>query len=146
MVDVKLRLDDGYKAVIETRGLTIIADEPPEDGGTDQGMRPTELLLAALVGCVAITAKLYANRKGWKLEGVEITAHSERIKAADYPAYQGTSDIVHEFKQMIRFKGDLTEDQRTRLLEVAGKCPVHRMLTSPNFLFEELDLEPEELS
>ncbi|MFN8528386.1 MAG: OsmC family protein [Anaerolineae bacterium] len=141
--NVHLRLDDGYKAIITTRGLTLIADEPPEDGGTNQGMKPTELLIASLAACAAITAKMYAQRKGWPLTSVEIDADFEKIKARDYPAYQGESDIIHEIKQRIIFKGDLDADQRARLLEIAGKCPVHRVLTSPNFLIEELLTEEE---
>jgi putative redox protein len=79
---------------------------------------------------------LYARRKGWPLEGVEVDLSLERFKAADYPAYTGDSDTVNEFVQALSFKGDLTEEQRKRLLEIAGRCPVHRILTQPNFIIE----------
>ncbi|MBN8638077.1 MAG: OsmC family protein [Anaerolineae bacterium] len=142
MLNVKVTLDAGYETLIETRGLTATADEPIEDGGTNKGMTPRELLLGALGACAAITAKLYATRKGWPLEGVEINVSSERYKASEYPGtYTGTSANVSDFRQLINFKGDLTEEQRTRLLEIAGKCPVHRILTEDNFLFEELVTE-----
>ncbi|MDX2163502.1 MAG: OsmC family protein [bacterium] len=140
---VRVHLEQGYKTVIEARGLTVIADEPVEDGGTNQGFKPSELLVSALAACAAITCKMYAARKGWNLERIEIEAGYERLKAVDYPTYQGDSDIVHEFQQRIRFIGDLTDDQRTRLLEIAGKCPVHRVLASPSFLVEELMTDEE---
>jgi len=138
MDHVTLRLDQGYKSVVQIGDHTIIADEPLVEGGSNAGPTPKELLLAALGSCAAITAKMYANRKGWALEGVEIDVTSARHKTLDFPAYQGEGDFVHEFRQRIVFKGDLTGEQKIRLLEIAGKCPVHRALTEPSFLIEEL--------
>ncbi|MGQ9908016.1 MAG: OsmC family protein [Candidatus Flexifilum sp.] len=129
-------LNESLTTRIQIRQFTITSDEPPEDGGSDQGPRPTELLLASLGACSAITSMLYARRKGWPLEGVEVDLSLERFKAADYPAYTGDSDTVNEFVQALSFKGDLTEEQRKRLLEIAGRCPVHRILTQPNFIIE----------
>ena len=126
------------KTTITARELTAYADEPIAAGGTNMGMAPTELLLGALGACAAITARLYAERKGWALEGVEVDASFEKFAKPDYPDYQGDSDWVNEFRQRITFTGDLTDDQRERLLEIAGKCPVHRILTTPNFMIEEL--------
>lgn len=138
MTKATLKLDTGFQAVVQMRGFTLVADEPEDEGGTNLGPTPKELLLAALGSCAAITARMYANRKGWKLEGVEIDLSTERHKAPDYPAFTGEGDFVHEFSQRIVFKGDLTHDQKIRLLEIAGKCPVHRALTEPSFMIEEL--------
>ena len=138
MAKATVRLGEGMKAVIQAREFTLIADEPEDGGGTNLGMTPKEMLLGALGACVAITVRMYADRKGWNLEGVEIDLSTERFKAPDYPAYTGEGDFVHEFRQQIVFKGDLTQEQRERLLEIAGKCPVHRALTEPNFMIEEL--------
>lgn len=138
MTRAHLTLDAGMTTRIEIRGHTVIADEPGSEGGTNLGPTPTELLLASLGACAAITARLYANRKGWPLEGVEIDLDLERFKAPDYPAYTGPADMVNEFRQRMTFKGDLTADQRQRLLEIAGRCPVHRILTQPNIMIEEL--------
>jgi putative redox protein len=143
MTKVSVRLDEGFKTLIQTRGLTVISDEPTSDGGTDLGPTPKELMLGALGACAAITAKLYAQRKGWPLEGVEIDLDLERFKTAEYPGYTGTSDMLNEFRQRIVFKGPLTQQQRDRLLEIAGKCPVHRILTEPNVVLHELIVEDE---
>lgn len=138
MDHVTLRLDQGYKAVTQAGDHTIIAHDPEEPGGVSLGPSAKELLLAALASCAAITAKMYADRKGWALEGVEIDATSARHKTHEFPAYQGEGDFVHEFRQRIVFKGALTDEQKIRLLEIAGKCPVHRALTEPSFMIEEL--------
>ncbi len=138
MAKATVRLGEGMKAVIQARDFTLVADEPADGGGTNLGMTPKEILLGALGACVAITVRMYADRKRWALEGVEIDLSTERFKAPDYPAYNGESAFVHEFRQQIVFKGDLTHEQRERLLEIAGKCPVHRALTEPNFMIEEL--------
>ncbi|MBE2271060.1 MAG: OsmC family protein [Anaerolinea sp.] len=138
MVNVTVRLEDGYKTLIETRNVTAVADEPLEEGGTNLGPTPRELLLGALGACAAITARMYALRKGWALEGVEVSVSMDKLKAADYPGYTGSSENVNEFRQMIHFKGDLTDEQRERLLQIAGKCPVHRILMDDNIIIEEL--------
>ena len=138
MTKVRVRLDEGYKATIQVRDHTLIADEPVSDGGTNAGPTSKEYLLAALGACAAITIKMYASRKGWALEGVEIDLSTERHKATNFPAYTGEGEFVHEFRQRIALKGALTDEQKERLLEIAGKCPVHRALTEPNFMLEEL--------
>ncbi len=138
MTKATARLDQGYKTVIHVRNHTLIADEPESDGGTNAGPTAKEYLLAALGACATITMKMYAERKKWPLEGIEIDLGTERYKVCDYPAYLGEGEFVHEFRQQIVFKGPLTQEQKDRLLEIAGKCPVHRALTEPNFMIEEL--------
>ncbi len=138
MANVTVRLDEGLQARIQVRDFSFIADEPVTDGGANSGPMPTEYLLGALGACSAITVKLYAQRKGWPLEGVEVEVSRERFKKADYPAYTGEGDYVNEYRQTLQFKGPLTDEQKTRLLEIAGKCPVHRALTDPAFMIEEL--------
>jgi uncharacterized OsmC-like protein len=141
MAEVKLVLTSGLQARAQVRDVAFIADEPLEQGGTNEGPTPVEMLTAALGACAAMTARLYANRKGWPLESVEVSVSHQKIKAADYPAYSGESDFVNEFRQVITFTGDLTDEQKQRLLEITGKCPVHRILTQPNFMFEELAVD-----
>lgn len=139
------KLGEGLRATITINEHTVIADEPESAGGTNTGPTPMELLVGALASCVALTVKLYANRKGWPLEGVEVEAGLTRHRASDYPGYEGDALNVNEFIQHIRFTGDaLTPEQRERMLEIAGKCPVHRVLIQPNVFVEELiDAETE---
>lgn len=142
MAKVQVTLREGLRAEMKMRQHTIFADEPAEDGGTDSGPMPTELVLGALAACAAITAQLYARRKGWPLESVEIEAGTEKLSISGHPTYRSdvnaTGDIVNEFIQVIRFNGDLTPVQKTRLLEIAGRCPVHRLFTQPSLLIERL--------
>lgn len=108
----------GYEHEIEIREHRLIADEPPDKGGSDQGPKPTELLAAALAGCTAITIEMYADRKEWELGEVEV--------AADFT--EATADSPAKFKVDIKAHCELTEEQRDRILTIAHKCPVHRAL------------------
>jgi putative redox protein len=113
------------------------ADEPAEDGGGDSAPTPMEMLLGALGSCIVITVHLYANRKKWPLEKVEVNLEIQRFNAADYTAYQGDAQFVHEIREQVVVHGDgLDADQRARLLDIAKKCPVRRVLTNPTFFVE----------
>lgn len=142
MNQAKVSLREGYKTVLSVGGHTVITDEPVEAGGLDLGPTPMGLMVGSLGSCIAITVKLYADRKKWPLDGIDVDVTMERFKAADYPAYEGDEDYVHEFNVRVDLKGDLTDEQRARLMEIAGKCPVHRAITMPAFVFDEL-VEPE---
>lgn len=106
-----------YKTIITSRGHTIIADEPEANGGTDTGMTPKELLLASLSSCTAITLQMYINRKMWLVD--EITVHQELFAVE-------TGTLI---KSRIDCKGDLTDEQKKRLAQIANLCPVHKTLT-----------------
>lgn len=138
MSQVRVSAGNSFKTVMSAGDLTWVSDEPVSAGGENSGPTPMQMLIGALGACAAITARLYAQRKGWPLEGVEIVVDYEKFKKADYPTYLGESELVNEFRQSIVFHGPLTDDQKLRLLEIAGKCPVHRVLTQPNFILEEL--------
>ena len=137
MKQAAISLGEGMKTTIVSGDQVFIADEPVEEGGSNLGPTPMQMLLGALGACTAITVKLYAQSKGWKLEHIDVSVTMDRIKAAEYPAYQGSAELVHEFRQHITITGDLDEAQRARLLEIAGKCPVHKALAGPSFFFEE---------
>ena len=131
-----IRLEAGLRARVEADGHEFYADEPAEAGGSDSAANPEQLMLGALGACMAITARLYAQRKGWPLEGVEIALEIERIRGSDYAGYEGEALFVHEIRQRIRLEGPLDETQRRRILEIAGRCPVHRIVESPAFFVE----------
>lgn len=134
---------EGLQTTIQTRHHTYHADEPLDDGGTDTMVGPMEMAMGALGSCVAMTMKMYADRKKWPLEGVEIEIESERFKARDYDEYDGDERYIHEIRKKVKLLGDLTADQRTRILEIGGKCPVHRLIATPTFFKETLISEEE---
>lgn len=111
-----------YVVTLEDRsGHRWVADEPRESGGTDAGPNPHQLLLSALGACTSITVRMYAARKGWPLTGigVELTFNPSGPPAA------GGSEI----RRRITLSGGLTAEQRERLLEIANRCPIHKVLT-----------------
>ena len=112
-------------------GHKLVTDEPSEAGGEDAGPDPYTLLLAALGSCISMTVTLYAKRKGWPLQRVIVRLRQQRIHAADCrECTQATEGYVHRIERSVTFEGSLTEEQRSRLQEIAHKCPVHKTLTS----------------
>jgi uncharacterized OsmC-like protein len=101
------------------------ADEPVEAGGTDSGPNPYELLLSALGACTSMTLRLYADRKAWPLESVTVRLEHWKVQAN---TRGGGGPPADEIKKVVVLVGDLSPAQRDRLLDVAGKCPVHRTL------------------
>ena len=111
---------------------TFITDEPQSLGGDGAGPDPYTLLLAALGSCISMTLTLYARRKNWPLERVEVRLSQRRIHAADCAGCETKSDtFVHRIERSVHLEGALlSEEQRTRLQEIAHKCPVHKTLSS----------------
>ena len=105
---------------MEIRDHRLIADEPEDEGGDDAGPRATELLAASLASCTAITIEMYADRKGWELGKVEVTVEYEPASTDEPPRFDVTIRTPLE--------EELTDEQRKRILVIAGKCPVHRVL------------------
>lgn len=121
-----VRRTRGFQHEVKIRGHTLIVDEPPSAGGEDSGPNPQELLAASLASCVAITIEMYANRKGWNVDGVEV--------ACDYTAAERGSPS--RFEIVTRLPSHLDDEQRQRLEVIAAKCPVHRTLEG-EAIFEE---------
>ena len=111
-----------YKTVIQTNSHQIIGDEPVINGGTNLGPAPYEYILAGLATCTAATLRMYADRKGWDLEQLEIELSLIVEK-------EGSNQTTTIFRDL-HFIGNLDETQKAALLIIAEKCPVHKMLTN----------------
>lgn len=110
---------------------TFITDEPISAGGEDAGPDPYVLILSALGSCISMTTMLYARRKSWPLEKVTVRLRQKRIHVRDcVECTQTVEGYVHRIERAVSFSGELTEEQQTRLQEIAHKCPVHKTLTS----------------
>lgn len=99
---------------------TMIADEPPDRGGNDQGPRPVDLLAASLASCTAITVCMYADRKGWELPDLSVTVEVEGSLVKGDASYEVILDLP----------GGLSEEQTRRITAIAAKCPVHKALAA----------------
>jgi uncharacterized OsmC-like protein len=128
VADVVVRSLDGLTQSIEIGNHRLTADEPIDAGGADAGPNPYELLLSALGACTAMTVRLYAQRKGWPLEAVEVALHHERIHAEDCANCETREGYLDNITKDIRFLGPLDAEQRLRLAEIAEMCPVQRTL------------------
>jgi putative redox protein len=112
-------------------GHTFITDEPIEAGGEDVGPDPYTLLLAAFGSCISMTTRLYAQRKGWSLEGVTVRLRQKRVHGKDcLECAEGNEGFVHRIERSVTFSGELSNEQVTRLQEIAHKCPIHKTLSS----------------
>lgn len=110
----------------------ILADEPVDLGGTDLGMTPHQLVCAGLAACTSITLRMYVNRKKWPLDHIYVDVTHDKIHAKDCEACTASEGMISRFTRTIHLTGDLTDDQRARILQIADKCPVHRTLTQQN--------------
>jgi putative redox protein len=108
----------------------LTADEPAASGGTDTGPTPYDLLLGALGACTSMTVGMYARQKKWPLEGIVVRLRHSRIHAEDCAGCDTKIGFIDHIDREIELAGPLTDEQRSRLLEIAGKCPIHRTLTS----------------
>ena len=106
----------------------LIADEPLSVGGSNLGPNPYELLLSSLGACTSMTMRMYANRKGIELEDIEVSLSHGHIHAEDCSECQSETGMVDKIEKTIKLKGNLTEAQRQRILEIADMCPVHKTL------------------
>jgi putative redox protein len=109
---------DGFVHHVEVDGHDLTVDEPEEDGGTNTGASPTRLLTASLASCTSMTIVMYADRKGWDVGDLEVSAEFERPPAGERAQFEVT----------VRLPTSLREEQVERIMVIAGKCPVHRTL------------------
>jgi putative redox protein len=110
---------DHYRTELIASGKTLVADEPEELGGTNAGPAPGEFLMVSLASCTAITLRMYADRKKWDVSKIKVEVGSEKVDNRTF------------FLREISLEGNLDEEQRKRLLQIANSCPVHKTLTNP---------------
>ena len=108
-----------YKTEVTAGNHTVFVDEPTDVGGTDTAPAPTQFLEVSLASCTAVTLRMYADRKGWPVEKISVEVNV--IK----------EDKLTRFDRKVSLDGDLNEEQRQRLLQIANACPVHKVLTNP---------------
>lgn len=129
---VVARRREGYAHDVEIEGgHTLRVDEPAAAGGTDTGPSPTRLVAAGLASCIAVTVEMYAERKGWDLGRVEVDVEVE---------YEGVAP--RSFAATLRLPAGLGEEQRDRLLVIAHKCPVHKLIAAETEILIADQVEP----
>ena len=121
---------EGFTQDIAVGPHQLTAEEPKDMGGEDEGPTPYDLLLAALGSCTSITVTLYAQRKSWPLQEVITRLRHSRIHVTDCAECETEEGTINRIELDIEFVGPLSSEQRSKLLEIAKKCPVHRTLTS----------------
>ena len=119
---------NGYTTEITVGKHNLLADEPKEVGGNDLGPNPYSLLLSSLGSCTALTIKMYANRKEWKLEEVLVSLSHSKEYAKDCDDCEQSNAKIDFIEREIELIGDLDDTQKARLMDIANKCPVHKTL------------------
>ena len=140
-MSVVVESTDGLRQQITVRGKAIVADEPKEDGGTDEGPSPYELLLGALGACTSMTILLYARRKKWAVEHVRVELDHSRVHVRDCGDCETQDVKLDYFRKRVTVRGPLSEEQRLKLEEISQRCPVHRTLTGEIRIDDELRIE-----
>ncbi len=142
MATVTARLRSGTRASSSARQFQWLADEPPAVGGTDQGPNPYELLLGALAACITITLRLYADHKGISLDGVNVTLEFDRVHAEDcLECDDPEGGMLDRIRTEVTIFGSFDDAQRTRLAQVAERCPVHKTLARRVQIFDSVSFE-----
>lgn len=121
---------DGFLQEITSGTHRLLADEPASIGGTDSAPTPYDYVLAGLGACTSMTVGLYARRKKWPLKDVTVALRHSRIHAKDCADCETKDGMLDRIEIEVGLTGDLTPEQRAKLIEIAGKCPVHRTLTA----------------
>jgi putative redox protein len=125
---VVLRTRGSFRTEVEAGPHQFVLDEPADVGGNGEGPTPYDMLAAALGGCTAMTLHFYAKREKLPLEGSDVSVTHDRQHVKDCADCASPSGFIHRFRVEIRLLGDLTDEQRQRLLAIAGRCPVAKTL------------------
>jgi putative redox protein len=119
----------GFTQEITVGSHRLFSDEPREAGGQDAGPSPYDLVAAALGSCTSMTIAMYARHKRWPLSSVVVRLRHSKTHAADCADCEKNDVLLDQIDREIELLGNLTNEQREKLLEIADKCPVHRTLT-----------------
>lgn len=119
---------DGFRTEVAVGNHRFVADEPLRVGGTDLGPTPYDLLAAALATCTTMTLRMYANHKNIDLQSATVSVQHGRVHAEDCVDCENSSGMIDEFRRELVLDGNLTQEQRQRMLEIADRCPVHKTL------------------
>ncbi len=119
---------EGFRTDIFVNGHALVADEPEAFGGSNQGPSPYDYLQVALGACTGMTVQMYARRKQWPLENVVVRLRHEKAHARDCVDCEDPASRLDHFERELELQGELSPEQRQRLLQIAEKCPVHRTL------------------
>ncbi|NJM08175.1 alpha/beta fold hydrolase [Candidatus Gracilibacteria bacterium] len=129
IVGVELHIGaSSYTTTVRAGRHQLLADEPLSAGGADLGLNPYDFLLAALGACTAMTLRMYADRKGWPLQGTTVRLSHAKIHASDCAECETKEGRIDRIERIITLEGPLDAEQRARLREIADRCPVHRTL------------------
>ncbi|MEO9469459.1 OsmC family protein [Parasphingorhabdus sp.] len=120
--------DGKFQQTIKVGNHEFLGDEPISFGGMDSGPSPYDFLLASLGSCTSMTIKMYADRKGIPLEAVHIELEHSRDHVEDCSTCSNDDNRIDVIDRAITLTGDLSDEQRGKLMEIADKCPVHRTL------------------
>jgi putative redox protein len=136
---VVARTAEGYRTTIMAGGHSLVADEPVAVGGTELGPTPYDLLAAALGACTSMTLQMYARRKKWPLDEAVVRLRHSKVHAIDEERCESEEAKMDQLDRSLELIGNLTSEQRQRLLEIANKCPVHRTLEAGVVVKTELE-------
>jgi putative redox protein len=137
MANINVESLGNYRILVSTADHALVADEP-KGVGDGLGPDPYQLLLAALGSCTSMTVMMYARRKGWPLRKVQAELSIARIHARDCEDCAQAEGMIDQIKVQLRLDGELDQEQRERLAEIATRCPVRKTLLGTPHIVDEL--------
>lgn len=131
IVHVHLPHNESFKTTLTAGKHNLLSDEPESvQGGNDAGPDPYDYLLMSLGTCTVMTVKMYAQRKGWEIGDLYLELRHNKSHVEDCETCENPSSKIDVIEKELIIKGDLTDEQKDKLLEISKKCPVHRTLLS----------------